>query len=331
MVVGTSEALIWRTGGPLFPACSCERTFVGFLGFKHLRVCELFLIDFWRERTRARGRFLLSTASVSSIRSSARLFFENRLSSPVPCGGKEGSSLSSSEDQEQEGGPGRILEWDVTQVATKGASRRVSLRHTRQTWSLAPSFSSFPMLFVCFLCFATAILCTHTHTHTHTLSLSLFSSKFHRQLQLASRKARIWLRSIASWFSLCSILTIGCKPRLLWTVLVSCSFFLSLWASLFWCSFSLSAELSLSATRSWILQGSMGAFAALLLLPAETLSLWQTYLMVGSLHSHSDTSEWCFFSFFLQVCVAEFSGWSFWATMQSWHWVLWCRDTKAGK
>jgi hypothetical protein len=27
----------------------------------------------------------------------------------VPCGGKEGSSLSSSEDQEQ-GGPGRILE-----------------------------------------------------------------------------------------------------------------------------------------------------------------------------------------------------------------------------
>jgi hypothetical protein len=27
------KLLIWRTGGPLFPACSCERTFVGFLGF----------------------------------------------------------------------------------------------------------------------------------------------------------------------------------------------------------------------------------------------------------------------------------------------------------
>jgi hypothetical protein len=166
------KLLIWRTGARLFPACSCERTFVDFLGFLHLRVWELFLIDFWRERAHPWGRFLLSTASVSTTHSSVLLFLENRLSSPVPCGGKEGPSPSSSEeqDQEQEGGPGRILQWDVTQAATKGASRRVSLRHTRQRWSLAPSFSSFPMLFVC----SFLVFCNRGSLYSLSLSLCVF-------------------------------------------------------------------------------------------------------------------------------------------------------------
>jgi len=72
--IGTSEAVDltnWRT---LVSRVFLWTHFRRLSRFQALAsVWELFLIDFWRARTRTRGRFLLSTASVSSTHYSVRL------------------------------------------------------------------------------------------------------------------------------------------------------------------------------------------------------------------------------------------------------------------